>query len=118
MSAAGNNLLDEALQLGDVLAAAVFGGNRAPLVRVNGRQASIADLAPVWRHLGDAMDVSAHHRLPAVQMRWIFEQVLVYCIRRSDGVLLGVLVSRTQAGKFDAEAAGRLFEEFRSRQDI
>jgi len=117
MSAASNNLLDAALQVGDVLAAGVIGANRQTLTRSQSADLSEAELAAVWRHLADAMDVSAHHRLAAQQMRWIFERVLVYCVRRADGLLLALIVGRGSGGSFDAAAAEQLFEDFRRARD-
>ncbi|HAV63421.1 MAG TPA: hypothetical protein DCY13_13775 [Verrucomicrobiales bacterium] len=117
MSAAWNNLLDEAMQLGDVAAAGVFGCRRPPISRTESPDTSETDLALVWRNLDSTMDVSTHHRLPATQMRWIFELVLVYCIRRPDGMQLGLIVKRASPAGFDVDAAERLFEEFRNLKD-
>lgn len=117
MSAVANNLLDGAMRLGGVLAAAVIGVNRQVLTRSHSPALSEPELAPVWRHLADAMDVGAHHRLAAQQMRWIFERVLVYCVRRADGLLLALIVGRGSGGTFDAAAAELLFEEFRRARD-
>jgi hypothetical protein len=117
MNILGNQLLDAALLLGDVRAAAVLAPNRGALARVNDAALTEALLAPVWRHVSDAAEVSAHHRLPPQQMRWIFERVLVYCHRRADGLMLALVVGRAPGGRFDAAAAERLFEEFRKSRD-
>ena len=76
-----------------------------------------AELASVWRHVADTMEVSAHHRLSALQMRWIFERALVYCLRRADGRMLAVVVSRESDHPFDSPAAEQLFDDFRRMRD-
>lgn len=116
MSAAWNNLLDAAIGLADVRAAAVVSPQRRVIARVpEGQDENL--VAAVWRHVADAADVCVHHRLSPQQMRWIFAGVLVYCIRRADGWLLALVVSRTAQGDLEPGAAGRLFEEFRSTRD-
>jgi hypothetical protein len=117
MSIAWNNLLDDALLVGDVRAAAVLAQNRTALSRSNVAEWNEHLLAPVWRQLIDAAEVSAHHRLAPQQMRWIFERVLVYCLRRTDGLMLALIVGREPGGRFDPAAAERLFEEFRKTRD-
>lgn len=115
MSAAWNNLLDAAATIAGVRAAAVVSPQRRAITRVNeGLDENL--LAAVWRHVSDATDVSLHHRLSPQQMRWIFADVLVYCIRRADGWLLALIVSRGARGDLDP-AASRLFEEFRMTRD-
>ena len=117
MSIVWNNLLDDALLLGDVRAAAVLAPNRTTLSRSNAVELTEVSLAAVWRHLIDAAEVSAHHRLAPQQMRWIFEHVLVYCLRRADGLMLALIVGRAPGGRFDPAAAEQLFEEFRKTRD-
>jgi hypothetical protein len=117
MSIVWNNLLDQAARLGEVRAAAVLTPNRQVLSRSQSPELTEAALAAVWRHLADAAEVSAHHRLPPQQMRWIFERVLVYCLRRADGLMLGLIVGREPGGRFNAAAAEQVFEEFRKLRD-
>ena len=113
MSAAHNNLLDAALAVAGVQAAAIIELNRHALARSNVAELSETELAPVWRHVADTMEVSAHHRLSALQMRWIFDGALVYCLRRGDGRLLAVIATRESDRPFDTQAAEQLFDEFR-----
>lgn len=117
MSVLWNNLLADARRLRGVKAAAVLAPGRGTLAEIDGSNYSPALLAVVWRHVSDTVEVSAHHRLPPHEMRWIFEQVLVYCHRRADGLMLVLIVGREPDVQFDPAAAGRLVEEFRSSRD-
>lgn len=117
MSVLWNNLIADVRRLRGVKAAAVLAPSRRTLVESHDGGFSEALLAPVWRHVGDAAEVSAHHRLPPQEMRWIFEHVLVYCHRRADGLMLALIVGREPEAQFDVAAAGRLVEEFRKTRD-
>ena len=118
MSVSRQNWLQDALQLTGVQAAALLAPDRAPLSASNTTAWTEALLAPVWRHVADTVRVSAHHRLPAQEMRWIFERVLVYCQRRTDGMMFAIVVERDPDHPFDAAAAEQLFEEFRNARDV
>jgi hypothetical protein len=117
MSAAIQNLLDQAVHFPGLLAAGVFAENQRLVSRTLDAAMTEAELGKVWRHLSDAMDVSQHHRMPAAQMRWIFERVLVYCMRRNDGLLLGLIFSREAALQLSQEGLETLFNEFRKLRD-
>ena len=114
MSAELQNLLDQTRDLPGLLAGGVFADRMDPIVRVQNPLVAEAELAKVWRHLAEAMDVTHHHRMPATQMRWIFEKVLVYCSRRGDGCQLGLIFSREAAAQLNPERIDHLFEQFRS----
>jgi hypothetical protein len=117
MNISRQNWLGEALELRGVRAAGLFGAKRAAVSASNDSDLTESSLATVWRHLADTMDVGAHHRLPAQEMRWIFEKVLLYCQRRADGMMLALVVGRDTVNPFDAAAAERLFEAFKNTRD-
>ncbi len=117
MSAPIQNLLDQVRRLPGLRAAGVFADGRPSLSRVLDQTITVADLEKAWRHLTDALEVSQHHRIPAAQMRWIFERVLVYCVRRSDGLVLGLIFGREPAAPPSQDAMESLFNEFRNLRD-
>jgi hypothetical protein len=117
MSAAIQNLLDQAGHLPGLLAAGVFAGNQSVASRAQEPSMTEAELGKVWRYLSEAMDVSHHHRMPATQMRWIFERVLVYCVKRIDGLQLGLILRRESTAQPGQEQLEALFNEFRKLRD-
>jgi len=110
-------LFDQALELSGVKAAGLVGPNRPGEVATRSAGIDEVALSPVWRHFADTLEVGAHYRMPAQEMRWIFEHVLVYCLRRADGVMLALIVGREPGAGFDDAAAERLFEDFRKTRD-
>lgn len=118
MSVIFRNVLEAAARLQGVWAAGLLQGDRS--VEAAMGSASRLDgvaLNLVWRQLADALDVSVLHRLPAQEMRWIFEHVLVYCLRRSDGKTLALIIGRGSQDGFDDAKAGHLFEDFKNLRD-
>lgn len=117
MSMILRKLLDEAARLGGVWAAGLLHADRTVETSMGSTRLDESIIAPVWRQVADTMEVSAHHRLPPQEMRWIFEHVLVYCLRRSDGKMLALIMGRGAGDGFDPDAAERLFEEFKNTRD-
>ena len=117
MSAALQNLLDQTKDLPGLLAAGVFADKQDPISRVQNPLVAEAELGKVWRYLSDAMDVTQHHRMPATQMRWIFEKVLVYSTKRADGRQMGLVFSREAAPQLNPERIEHLFDQFRTLRD-
>ncbi len=71
----------------------------------------LAVLDNVWRSVADAYQVFTMHRLPTVRMRWVYEKALVQCVRRNDGVILGLFTSPNR-DQVDVEGLERLFASF------
>ncbi|MBI1177410.1 hypothetical protein GC207_08215 [bacterium] len=117
MSVVLRKLLDEAAQLRGVWAAGLVHGDRTVDTSMGHAPHDLTNISSVWRYLADTAEVSTHHRMPPQEMRWIFENVLVYCLRRSDGKMLALIIGRSTGDGFDSAAAERLFEEFKNTRD-
>lgn len=115
MSAPLQNLLDRTMRLKGLRGAGVMANDQI-LTRTLDPGLSEAELGKVWRQLSEAVDVSQHHRIAARQMRWIFENVLVYGVKRNDGMLLGLVFGRASASEIQQEMLDALFEDFRRLQ--
>lgn len=74
---------------------------------------SVASVELAWRSVADAFDVLAARRLVADQLIWTHEKTLLHCARRSDGVILALLLPRHQPPA-DPKLARKLFAEFLS----
>lgn len=79
-------------------------------------QSRSTDFAPEalengWRCVADTFQVLRHHRLPAVNLRWVFENSLLYCLTRPDGACLMVFTTR-KAQDLDAAGLQAMFSEF------
>ena len=66
-----------------------------------------------WRCVADTFEVLKHHRSPALHLRWVFEQALLYCVFRPDGVCLMVFTTR-KPQELDATGLQTMFEEFQT----
>jgi len=118
MSAAIHNLLDQAKGFPGLLAAGVFAEGQHMVSKVVDPTIAESELDKIWKHLSDAMEVSQHHRMPATQMRWIYERVLVYCLRGSNGLRLGLIFSREAAPQLNQELFETLFNDFMTLRDV
>ncbi len=79
-------------------------------------QVRAPDFAPegvenAWRCVADTFQVLKHHRFPAVNLRWVFEHALLYCLTRPDGICLMVFTTR-KAPELDAAGLQAMFTEF------
>jgi hypothetical protein len=63
------------------------------------------------RCMADTFQVLKLNQLPNEYIRWIYENALLYCIKRTDGMFLGVFVSR-EAEAVDLEALGKMLAGF------
>ena len=70
-------------------------------------------LENAWRTVADTFHVLKHHRLPAVNLRWVFEHALLYCLTRPDGICLMVFTTR-KAQELDAASLEAMFEAFQN----
>lgn len=118
MSAAIQNLLDQASSLPGLVAAGVFADDNQVVSRALNPAMREPELHKVWQHLSDAMEVTHHHRMPPTQMRWIFERVLVYCVKRNDGLQLGLIFGRESAPQMNQELLESVIDEFRKLHDV
>ena len=63
------------------------------------------------RCIGDTYQVLKLNHFPNEYIRWIYQNALVYCVRRADGIFLGLFTSR-EANAVDLEGLGRMLAEF------
>jgi hypothetical protein len=72
---------------------------------------SVASVELAWRSVVDAFDVLAARRLVADQLIWTHQKTLLHCARRSDGVILALLLPRQQPPA-ETKAAGNFIADF------
>ena len=71
----------------------------------------IVAMENAWRCIADAYQVLTLHRFPVARMRWVYEQAVLACVRRSDGIILGLFLA-PNAEEADPQEVERLFSEF------
>jgi len=76
----------------------------------------MAALEHAWRCVADTFDVLAVYHQPANRLRWRYELAHLHCLRRNDGILLGLFVTSRPAD-LDAAAVERLMAEFEALSD-
>ena len=77
-----------------VLACGVRFPDKTALNETYSRNFPAVALDNTWRCVADAYQVLSLHRIPAVRMRWVYENALLQCARRNDGIILGLFTSR------------------------
>ena len=70
-------------------------------------------LENAWRCASDAFQVLKVNFFPDERVRWVYEQVLLHCARREDGICLGIFTAKDQ-GSVDAAEIERLIAQFRA----
>jgi hypothetical protein len=65
------------------------------------------------RCVADLFQVLPLNRLPQGRVRWVYENALLHCERRSDGACLGIFTLREEA-RCDAAGLERVFAEFQA----
>lgn len=70
-------------------------------------------LEAAWRVVADAFQVLGAQHLPPTRLTWVFERVVLHCVQRADGAILGVIVTRKH-GELDLTGLSRLLMEFQS----
>jgi len=63
------------------------------------------------RCVADTFQVLKLNKFPTQYLRWIYQNALLYCVRRSDGIFLGLFTSR-EPDAVDLEGLGRMLAEF------
>jgi hypothetical protein len=70
-------------------------------------------LEHAWRCASDAFQVLKINSFPNRHVRWVYEQALLYCARRDDGIYLGMFTAKDPQA-FDANEIEGLIAEFRA----
>ena len=66
-----------------------------------------------WRCVADTYQVLTLHRLPVARMNWMYERSLLTCVRRNDGIILGLFLTSRERNR-DTCNLERLVAEFQS----
>ena len=69
-------------------------------------------IAQSWRRIADAWDVLTAHQVRPESLTWSYQQATLLSARRTDGTLLGVVLSLP--GREALPAAAAWLDEFRS----
>ena len=94
-----------------VLACGVRHADQSARSRSFSQDFSELALENAWRCVGDAFQVLRHNQLPTEQMRWAYENAMLFCALRPDGACLAVFTCKDPQA-VDAEGVERLFTEF------
>lgn len=63
------------------------------------------------RCVADTFEVLKLNEFPHQQLRWVFQNALLYCVGRGDGAYLGILTGR-DPGQVDLPGIERMVQEF------
>jgi len=65
------------------------------------------------RCVSDVHQVLQFNKISATRLRWVYENALLHCERRADGVCLGIFTVRDEES-IDRDGLGRIFAEFQA----
>src|SRR5438874_135824 len=69
------------------------------------------NLENALRCVADTFQVVKMNQFPNEYLRWIYQNALLYCMKRRDGALLAVFTSR-EPDSVDIDALGKMLGEF------
>jgi len=98
-------------QIGGLLACGLVRPNLAPVSCSYSGELPSDGLNPLWRAALDLLEQFRQPRFTAWQLRWLFHQTQLYCVKRMDGVAIAALFC-LDAQVLDAPAAQQMFAEF------
>ena len=94
-----------------LLACGIRFEDQTVLCRSFSRDFPVVALEQAWRCVADTYRVLNVHRLPGPRLRWVYSHAELHCLRRDDGIMLGLFVGR-QADQMDAAELDRLVAGF------
>ena len=103
--------MDQNSRVRDLLAYGVRFPDKTSLNESYSRDFPVVAMENAWRCIADAYQVLTLHKFPVARMRWIYEQALLTCVRRSDGIILGLFIA-PGSGERHREEVEHLFAEF------
>jgi DNA-binding response OmpR family regulator len=102
--------LNRSSEVSGVLAAGVVRGDLTPVVRAFSSELSEEPLNALLRQIAETFELSNQWRFSAWQFRLIYELAQVYCVRRTDRSVFGVLLIK-EPELLDAEGAEKLIDD-------
>ena len=99
----------------DLLAYGVRFPDKTSINESFSRDFPIVAMENAWRCIADAYQVLTLHRFPVARMRWIYEQALLTCVRRNDGIILGLFLVPGSGERGDQDVE-KLFSQFHALQ--
>lgn len=102
--------LTRSSEVSGVLAAGVVRGDLTPVTRAFSSELSEEPLNALFRQIGETFELSNQWRFSAWQARLIYEGAQVYCVRRTDHSVFGVLLIK-EPELLDAEGAEKLIDD-------
>ena len=68
-------------------------------------------LEQAWRIVSDAFQILSAQKLPPTRLSWVYEKAVLHCVRRGDGAIFGVFVTK-KAADVDMNGLNRMLNEF------
>ena len=103
--------LSRRARLRGVLACGVRFPDKTSFTQSRSPEFTAPSLENALRCASDAFQVLKVNFFPDERVRWVYEQVLLHCARREDGICLGIFTAKDQ-GSVDAAEIERLIAEF------
>jgi len=113
MKEAVRNWMAQNARVPGVLAYGVRFPDKTSLNESYSQDFPLAAMENVWRCVADTYQVLTLHRLPVARMKWVYEQSLLTCFRRNDGIILGLFIT-ARARSLDTNNLERLVAEFQA----
>ncbi|HKS37098.1 MAG TPA: response regulator [Verrucomicrobiae bacterium] len=102
--------LNRSSEVSGALAAGVVRGDLTPVTRAISSELSEEPLNALFRQIAETFELSNQWRFSAWQARLIYEGAQVYCVRRTDRSVFGVVLIK-EPELLDAEGAEKLIDD-------
>lgn len=110
MNAVFNNWLQENLNVAGVAGGAIRYPNKTNFSFCRNGDFPQPNMEMAWRCMGDTFQVLKLHKKPASRLRWKFQNAVLHCVSRNDGVCLGVII--TNDSEFTETRLSDVLREF------
>ena len=68
-------------------------------------------LEQTWRVVSDSFQILSAQKFPPTRLSWVYEKAVLHCVRRGDGAIFGVFVTKKIAD-VDMNGLNRMLTEF------
>ncbi|MFO1513928.1 MAG: hypothetical protein U1F83_13595 [Verrucomicrobiota bacterium] len=115
MSEQGKEQISQWLRAAPAVRGMLVRGVRFPdqtfISDVDARDFPAGALEQAWRVVDDTFQVLSAQHFPPTRLSWVYERLVLHCVQRPDGSILGVFLAR-KTTDVDVEGLNRLLSEF------
>ncbi len=94
-----------------ILASGVRYSDKSTVTQVNRADFRTEAMESAWQSVAEVFQLLKYQKIPALRLRWVFENAVLYSLTRNDGHCLCIFTTKNPKD-LPAEELDRLFAEF------